>query len=193
MKSGARTLCILAVGLLVLGACATTRQPPPPTDTVKPADEPVKTPVTTEAAVTPPADVAKTAFVASEELYKKTFSEVQDVIAALTRIIADADYGLWITYLTADYIEQTGSAANLSQVSNAGVLKKDGIVLKSLQDYFQYVVVRSHLQATLDDIQFVDATHVKAITRIQGASIILYYLVREDGRWKVGIQKAGQT
>ena len=53
--------------------------------------------------------------------------------------------------------------------------------------------MRSHLQATLDDIQFLDATHVKAIALVQGTPVILYYLVREDGRWKVGLQQAGQS
>lgn len=190
MESGARKLCAVASVLLVLGACATKPPAAKPVETtvqtVEPTPQP--TPDVTPAADTKPAGD----FVASDELYKKTFTEVQDVVAALTRIISAADYDQWITYLTADYITQMGSAANLSQASNAGVLKKDGIVLKTLKDYFENVVVRSHLQATLDDIQFVDATHVKAITRIQGASIILYYLVLEDGRWKIGIQQAEQ-
>jgi len=55
------------------------------------------------------------------------------------------------------------------------------------------VVVRSRLQATLDDITFVDETHVKAITIIQGTEVILYYLVREDGGWKVGIMEHAQN
>ena len=190
MKSGDRGLCAIVIALLVLGACATKPPVAKPAETPVQAVEPAPHPISD---VTPVSD-AKPAgdFVASEELYKKTFAEVQEVVAALTRIIAQADYDQWVTYLTADYIKETGSDSNLSQVSSAGVLKKDGIVLKSLKDYFQNVVVRSHLQATLDDIQFVDATHVKAITRIQGSPIILYYLVLEDGRWKVGIQRADQ-
>jgi hypothetical protein len=190
MESGAQRLCAVAIALLVLGACATKPPATKPVETTVQTVELTPQPIPD---VTPVPDEKPTGdFVASEELYKKTFAEVQDVVAALTRIISQADYDQWLTYLTADYINQTGTAANLVQVSSAGVLKKDGIVLKSLKDYFQNVVVRSHLQATLDDIQFVDATHVKAITRIQGASIILYYLVREDGRWKIGIQQADQ-
>ena len=126
-------------------------------------------------------------FVATEELYKKTFNEVQAVIAELTRIIAEGDYPQWLTYLTTDYVSRTGSPAFLNEASQAGVLKKNGIVLTNLQDYFDDVVVRSRLQAKLEDINFVDETHVKAITRIQGAPVILYYLVQEEGRWKVGI------
>jgi len=187
MESGTRILCFAAIALLILGSCATKPPAAQPTQPVVHTTEPAPQPTPD---VTPTPDVKPTeGFVASDELYKKTFSEVQDVVAALTRIITSADYDQWIAYLTADYIRETGSAENLSKVSSAGVLKKDGIVLKSLKDYFQNVVVRSHLQATLDDIQFVDATHVKAITQIQGASIILYYLIREEGRWKIGIQQ----
>jgi hypothetical protein len=126
-------------------------------------------------------------FVATEELYKKTFDEVQDAIADLTRIIANADYPQWLDYLTTDYVRITSSKAFLEDVSHSGVLKKNGIVLKNLEDYFNNVVVRSRLQAKLEDIKFVDETHVKAITTIQGSPVILYYLVNEEGRWKVGI------
>ena len=73
------------------------------------------------------------------------------------------------------------------------MLRKNGIVLKSLRDYFNNVVVRSHLQAVLDDIQFLDETHVKAIALVQGTPVILYYLVRVNGQWKVGLRQAGQS
>ncbi len=161
----------------LLASCATVPQkqaPPAAPQTVEPSPN----------VAAPPPPVRH--FVATEELYKKTFDEVEAVIAALTRIIAEGDYARWLTYLTTDYVGKTGSPAFLNEASQSGVLKKDGIVLTSLQDYFNDVVVRSRLQAKLEDINFVDATHVKAITRIQGAPVILYYLVQEEGRWKVG-------
>jgi hypothetical protein len=91
-----------------------------------------------------------------------------------------------------DYVASRSSAGFLADASNSGVLKKNGIVLKSLRDYFDNVVVRSHLQATLDDIQFLDETHVKALALVQGTPVILYYLVQENGRWKIGLKQAGQ-
>ena len=132
-------------------------------------------------------------FVASEELYRATFRDVQDVVAAITRIIAAGDYDGWLSYLTEDYVASRSSAEFLADASNAAVLKKNGIVLKSLRDYFSNVVVRSHLQATLDDIQFLDETHVKALALVQGTPVILYYLVQENGRWKIGLKHAGQS
>ncbi len=131
------------------------------------------------------------AYVPTEEQYLKTFHEVQDVIAALTKIIAAGDYDGWTQYLTGEYIASRSSAEFLQDASSAPILKKNGIVLKTLRDYFDNVVVRSRLQATLDDIQFLDETHVKAIGAVQGTPVILYYLVSEGGRWKVGIRGSG--
>ena len=96
---------------------------------------------------------ARAEFVATEELYQKTFGEVQEVIAELTRIIAAGDYDQWLAYLTEDYVRIDAAARRSSpKPPRAAVLKKNGIVLQSLKDYFDNVVVRSRLQATLDDI-----------------------------------------
>ena len=131
-------------------------------------------------------------FVVTPELYTRTFDEVQQVIADLTALINAADYDGWRSYLTADYVARTSDPGFLAKASTSGVLQKSGIVLRSLKDYFENVVVRSRIQASLDDINFVDADHVKALTIVDGRPVILYYLVREDGRWKVGIWPTDQ-
>jgi hypothetical protein len=196
MMMAQRRILILLVIAAVLASCASEQPkttPPAQTDgqTTQTAETGQATQAVETGTQTPSGgQQASTAFVASQDLYKKTFSEVQEVIAALTAIIAKADYDGWLTYLTADYIATTGSPANLDKASKSAILQKNGIVLKTLKDYFLNVVVRSHHQASLDDIQFVDATHVKAISMIQGTPVILYYLVHEQGRWKVGLQQA---
>jgi hypothetical protein len=178
MDAGGWALLMLLSAASLLASCATVplkgAPEPAPPQVVEPQQPPT---------APPPAEQ----FVATEELYKRTFDEVQAVIADLTRIIAEGDYSQWLTYLTTYYVRTSSSAAFLEDVSHSGVLKKNGIVLKSLKDYFDNVVVRSRLQARLEEINFVDATHVKAITRIQGSPVILYYLVQEEGRWKIGI------
>ncbi len=131
-------------------------------------------------------------FVPSPELYTRTFDEAKTVIADLTRLIAEQDYDGWLSYLTQEYVAKTSDPDFLSRASHSGVLQKSGIVLRSLKDYFEHVVVRSRIQASLDDINFVDATHVKALTIVEGRPVILYYLVQEGGRWKVGIWPADQ-
>lgn len=176
MVAGGRLLCVLVCSAVFAASCASP---------------PVKTPASPSAPA--PATPSEGAFVASEELYRTTFREVQDVVAAITRIIAAGDYDGWQSYLTVDYAASRSSADFLADASNSGVLKKNGIVLKTLRDYFDNVVVRSHLQATLDDIQFLDETHVKALALVQGTPVILYYLVQENGRWKIGLKQAGQS
>jgi len=133
-----------------------------------------------------PATTGSSTFVVTPELYNKTFDEVKEVIANLTYLISVRDYEGWRSYLTADYIARTSDPQFLEKASRSVTLQKSGIALHSLKDYFENVVVRSRTQATLTDINFVDETHVKALTVIDSRPVILYYLVREDGRWKVG-------
>jgi hypothetical protein len=188
MKAGGRFLVMLASAALGLGACTTEARKEASETPQPPEDHALQSAARTD---TTPAAGAE--FVATEEMYRKTFAEVQDVVSSLTKIIAAADYDQWLRYLTAGYVKVTGSPGFLAEVSQSGVLKKSGIVLHSLKDYFENVVVRSRLQAALDDITFVDETHVKAITIVQGTEVILYYLVHEDGRWKVGIMEHAQN
>ena len=193
MKRWVSLAGVIVSSAVALAACA-SQAPAPKPPAEKPVEQPAEKPAdTTQQAATAEQPAETKEFVASEELYKKTFDEVQAAIAALTTIIAAGDYDQWLTYLTADYVATTGSAERLAAASSSAALKKNGIVLHSLRDYFNQVVVKSHMQVTLDDIMFVDATHVKAITKIQNKPIILYYLVREDGRWKVGIQQSSQS
>ncbi len=182
MEAGTRLLVALVGAAVFAMSCAS-----PP---AKPAPEP---PAQTPAATQPTPPPASAPFVASEALYRATFSEVQEVIDAISKTIAAGDYDGWRGYLTADYVASRSSPSFLAAASSAAVLKKNGIVLNSLRDYFENVVVRSRLQATLDDIQFLDETHVKAIALVQGTPVILYYLVHESGQWKIGISGTGDS
>jgi hypothetical protein len=187
MMEAAARLCMLACAAVFAVSCVSppAKSPGTPPEPSKPKENATPAPNTT----TPPAS----GFVASEELYRTTFREVQEVIAAISALISAGDYDGWLSYLTTDYVASRSSAAFLADASNAAVLKKNGIVLRSLKDYFSNVVVQSRLQATLDDIQFLDETHVKAIALVQGTPVILYYLVHEQGLWKVGLKQAGQN
>lgn len=192
MVAGGRLLGVLVCAMLFAASCATPpakppASPPEPAPVENPTEKPQ--PVHDPGTGTPPTH----SFVASEELYRTTFRDVQDVVASITRIISSGDYDGWLSYLTAEYVASRSSKEFLSDASTAAVLKKNGIVLKSLRDYFNNVVVRSHLQATLDDIQFLDETHVKALALVQGTPVILYYLVNEKGRWKIGLKQAGDS
>ena len=188
MAAGGRLYCVLACAVIFAVSCAT---PPAKTPVTPPGPGPTEKPPEHLPGGTGKQPVHE--FVATEELYRITFREVQGVIDAISKIVAAGDYDGWLSYLTADYVASRSSAEFLGDASNAAVLKKNGIVLKSLRDYFNNVVVRSHLQATLDDIKFTDETHVKALALVQGTPVVLYYLVHENGRWKVGLKQGGDS
>jgi hypothetical protein len=186
MMAGRKLFCVL-VCAAALASCASPPAKAPEPAPAAPPEKSAPVPDTT------PVPQPTHEFIASDELYRTTFREVQDVVAAITRIITAGDYDGWLSYLTADYAASRGSSEFLADASSAAVLKKNGIVLKSLRDYFNNVVVRSHLQATLDDLQFLDETHVKALALVQGTPVILYYLVHENGRWKIGLKQGGES
>lgn len=191
MRAGCRFCGILTSAAVLLVACVALPSSERATNGTAPDQQ--GTPDGGQVQGTESTQAPKAEFVATEELKRKTFDEVQNVIDALERIIAAGDYDQWLSYLTGDYTRSRSSAAFLAEASKAPVLKRDGIVLMTLKDYFANVVVRSHMEAALDDITFVDETHVKAYTRVQGTSAILYYLVREDGRWKIGVRPSGEN
>jgi hypothetical protein len=158
-----------------------TAEPPPETEE-EPPSAPAGQPPQEEP--TPP---VQESFVVTQEVYDKTFVEVEEFVRSLNEIIRRRDYDTWLEYLTEDYIRQKSDPEYLRQQSEMPLLKKNNIVLHSLQDYFQYVVVPSRSQATIDDIEFIDEDHVKAISSIRGTRGILYLLEREDGGWKIGV------
>jgi len=179
---------LAALGTAALLSCASGPVPP----------EPVEPPPDAVAATTDTGDVGGTGdagaggepaeeFVVTEEVYQKTFEEIEGIIAELNAIIRARDFARWERRLTGAYRERSSSPDFLAEVSQSAALKKNGVTLRSLEDYFNQVVVPSRSAVKLDELAFVDATHVKAITVIQEEAYILYWLVREDGTWKIGI------
>lgn len=140
------------------------------------------TPTEEPAAVTP-----EGGFVVSEEVYTRTFDEIEEFIRNLNDIIHRRDYQSWLAYLSEEYIRRTSDREYLLEQSEKPLLKKSNIRLQSLQDYFEYVVAPSHSRAALEDIEFIDESRVKVISSIRGTRGILYLLVRQNGGWKIGI------
>ncbi|NOY09839.1 MAG: hypothetical protein GXP33_13465 [Spirochaetes bacterium] len=128
----------------------------------------------------------KSNFTVTKELYDKTFEEIEFTIKKLNRIISDKDYEKWVGYLTDRYIAKRSDPDFLNRMSSSAILKRNNVQLKSLKDYFDYVVVPSRANARLDKIEMIDKTHVKAITIVNNTPIILYWLVKNEGQWEVG-------
>ncbi len=125
-------------------------------------------------------------YVVTEKEYEETFSNIEILIQDLNQIIKSKNYDKWLTYLAKDYREYLSDPKTLKEISQEPVLKKYDITLRSLKDYFNYVVVPSRSNARLDDLVFVDKNHVKAIMIINNKRIILYELKKIDGKWKIG-------
>lgn len=126
-------------------------------------------------------------FVVSEEIYTQTFTDVEELIKRLNRIIGSSDFDRWLNYCTEDYKDYYSDSETLRELSNRPTLQKYNIRLTSLKDYFTYVVVPSRSNARLDDLVFEDNNRVKAIMIIDGQRVILYQMEKVDGQWKIGI------
>lgn len=161
---------------------------PPPPPPAQPEPEPEGEAESEPEVEAPTPAVEETAedFEVTQEVYERTFDELKRLIVHWNDLIARRNYDAWYGNLSRSYIAERGSAEYLGQLSRMQKLKNVKIVLGDLEDYFNYVVVPSRTDAELDKIAFVNENKVKAYATIDGEAAILFYVVREDGRWKIG-------
>ena len=68
------------------------------------------------------------------------------------------------------------------------MIKRKGITLQTLKDYFINVVYPSRQNDKVDDIDFVGENQIKAITvSSKGERNILYMLEKHGDAWMIGI------
>lgn len=146
----------------------------------EPPPEPEKQPET------PPPEEKAAEIVVSAEVYVRTFDELEARIRQWNETIARKDYDSWKAALSRDYVAQRGAPTYLAELSRNPKLREYGVSLKTLKDYFVYVVVPARVDAALDRISFVNENRVKAYANLGGDPAILFYVVREDGVWKIG-------
>ncbi len=152
-----------------------------------PREIPSEEPPVQEAPESEPPAAQLEEFVVTEEIYTRTFDEIEDFIRNLNQIIRNEDYDTWLANLSEEYIRTCSEPAFLKAQSEKPLLKQGNIVLESLKDYFAHVVVPSRIQAELNEIEFLDEDHVKAISVVRGTRVVLYLLVRDGGKWKIGV------
>ncbi len=163
----------------LLIACAGA---PAPTPAVPPPDPPPSA-----AAVDPAAPPVFDPSSITPEVKRDTMEVVKSVISELNQVIRRKDYAAWRGYLTAEYSTFYSAPAVLSEMSESAVLKRQGIKLESLQDYFLYVVYPSRQSVRVDDIEFTSPTQVKAVTITpSGDRQVYYYLEKVGESWKIG-------
>ncbi|MCL2800984.1 MAG: hypothetical protein FWD28_04420 [Treponema sp.] len=100
----------------------------------------------------------------SQAHYNTTRDEVQQFINRLNEIIRSRNYQAWRDCLSPDYFAEISSPENLREISNQPAMRTRRIVLRTPQDYFEYVVVPSRADLRVDDIEFISMNRVKAFT-----------------------------
>lgn len=198
MNNRIRISFLIFIAILFLAQCATKKEEKAKEvrvskQNIKPVQPVVNNPVNKpeKPEITPKKQPLKSnskEFVITKELYNKTFDEIEETIRNLNKIITTKDYKSWRDYLTEDYINKRSDPSFLEKMSSSNILKQKKIKLKTLEDYFDYVVVPSRASARLDKIEMIDENHVKAITILNNTPIILYWLVKDKGRWKIGVR-----
>jgi len=143
--------------------------------------------------ITPAAPVKDTAFdphSISQEVFNATKIDVQHFVEKLNHIIRSKNFTAWKEELSPSFFEGISSGQFLQQVSESDALKTRGIVIKTVEDYFNNVVVPSRANSRLDDIEFVSQNRVKAYTIVinregQAQRLRLYDLEYTGNLWKI--------
>ncbi len=197
MNRATLILIALAAALLLLTAgCAAAPQPQerPAQEPVAPAEpepeapaEPAPAEPVIPAAPTEEEAVEPQEFEVSEEVFERTFSEVEQTISELNSVIARRDYQRWLDYLTPEYRRTYSDPQTLREISRMPILQRNEIELQNLRDYFEWVVGPSRADARLDDLRFLSNDQVEAIMVVRGRPVILYRLRNVDGNWKVDV------
>jgi hypothetical protein len=124
----------------------------------------------------------------TKEMKAEAFIDITALIKELNRITQARDYDSWKTYLAEAFIAKYSDPEFLLKLSEAPILKQQGIVLKTLRDYFDFVVYPSHQNDRVDDIEFIGHNRVKAITiSKKKESLVLWDLEKIGNSWKIGI------
>ena len=165
---------------------APTPQPAP--KAVQPAPEPSPAPEPPKPKPAPAqeeATVSQEGYHMNKQQYEATKKDLSQLVSELNSIIADRDYQKWLTYLTKDYVSYYSDPKVLEEFSQAPLLVKYNIKLRSLQDYFNYVVVASRKNVRIDDIKAINENKVRAYMTVNNEPIVVYTLERVDGKWKI--------
>lgn len=122
----------------------------------------------------------------TQEEKDTAMTEISQLIQRLNGIIRAKNYNSWVSYLDPNYFAVISSPEYLARISQADVLVKQKITLKSAQDYFIHVVVPARTNDRVDDIEFISHNRVKAYTiNSRGDRLRLYDLEKNGNEWKI--------
>jgi len=155
-----------------------------------PETEPVKTsePAVDEQENSEPqssGDKSPEEYTMGEEEYQETKKDLANLVQELNQIIANRNYQEWLDYLTKEYKDYYSDPKVLQEYSESPLLQKYDIKLRSLKDYFNYVVVASRKNVQIDDIKPLSVNKARAYMNVNGEPIVVYTLEKVDGQWKI--------
>ncbi len=181
---------LLLIGL-VFFSCASGQTAPEPETEKAAAEEPVPEPEPIpEPEPEPEPEIVEEPsdeYIVTKELYEQTFEEIESLIIELNSVISKKQFDRWLTYLSTVYIRTYNSREVLNEINEYPQLKDNGIVLKDLRGYFDWVVVPSRSRAVLGEIVFAGETQVIAYSSFDGKRAKLYELERINGIWKITV------
>ncbi|MCF7948668.1 MAG: hypothetical protein K9M94_08790 [Spirochaetia bacterium] len=182
----------ILISSLVIAGCAGT---PPAEEEVDsshavtaPEPEQTSEPVVDEQQTTEPQssqDKSTEEYTMGEEEYQETKKDLANLVQELNQIIANRNYQEWLDYLTKEYKDYYSDPEVLKEYSEAPLLQKYDIKLRSLKDYFNYVVVASRKDVRIDDIKPLSENKVRAYMNVNGEPIVVYTLEKVDSQWKI--------
>ena len=114
-------------------------------------------------------------------------------IGSVNNLIKDRNFRAWESLLSPQYIEEYASADNLHRISETIIMRNSRIVLRSLEDYFIYVVVPSRASISTDEdieFEFLDENNIQAFAfRVTSGGaeqrVMLYELEKIGDSWKI--------
>jgi hypothetical protein len=133
----------------------------------------------------------------AEESYEQVFNEVKDFIENLNMVIQSKNYNKWRDALSTERLNEISSAEFLANASKTNSMRRRGIVLKTVYDYFLYVVVPSRADSQVDKIDILDNNRVRALymnTRKTGGKneestetipLLVYELAKTGDSWTI--------
>lgn len=177
-----KKIYIIIILIFILTSCLTPKSEPIPEKEV--VEEIIPEPIVVDQeTIIEEKPVESDIYVATEEEYDKTFEEIEELITKLNKIISSGNYNTWKTYLSEQYILERGNKEYLAKISENPVLKDYGIKIKTLKDYFSYIVAPSRSYVVIDEIQFVTEDIIKALTFKNNSKFVVYMLIKGENGW----------
>lgn len=178
-------IIIVALTAFILGSCAsapTTAAPEEPKQGVaapqpEPAPEPAKDEYTRS---TENVHVTK-------EVFEDDKSKVLHIIDNLDLYMKNYDYNGWYKYVDPESRQYWSMKGNLTKASS--LLKKKGLRLLTLEDYFRFVFIPARTGHTVEEIRYVTEDLVKVVQVEDDTDIVYYTFKKTNDHWKLVLPK----